>query len=84
MFCKSCGSRLWNYGKQNNNSIKDAPFANVTASSVVGGVPFKPGAHINTAEQADWVEINDDLDNFSGIPAEEYFIKKAQEYLANH
>ena len=83
VFCKSCGSRLWNYGKT-NNSIAEAPFANVTASSVVGEMPFKPQAHINLSEKADWVEIDDELDKFSDIPSEQYFLKKAQESIGKN
>ena len=83
VFCKVCGSRLWNYGKLSNSAIAQAPFANVTASSVVGEVPFKPQAHINLSEKVNWLDITDDLEKFEGIPPMEYFIKKMQGYAGS-
>ncbi|MVF14978.1 GFA family protein [Ketobacter sp. MCCC 1A13808] len=80
VFCGNCGSRLWNYGKAKHGSVENAPFANVTASSVIEPFPFKPQAHINLSEKAEWVEINDELEKFEDVPPMEYFSRKLQEH----
>lgn len=83
VFCKLCGSRLWNYGKTENGSIHNAPFANVTASSVVGDIGLKPKAHMHLSEKAEWSVVNDDLDKFDGMPPMEYFEEKIEQYKSS-
>lgn len=76
VFCKGCGSRLWDYEKSEDGTIKESGMFSIAASVVDSEIPYRIGCHFNTESKADWYEITDDLPQFKGWPDQEFMLSQ--------
>lgn len=72
VFCKECGSRLWDYEKTDDGDLKKTGLLSVAASAVDSEIPYPIGCHFNVESKASWYEITDDLPQFTGWPDQEF------------
>ncbi len=68
VFCKKCGSRLWDYEKSSHGTAKKSGMFTIAAAAVDSEIPYPVACHFNVESKAPWVSITDELPQFAGWP----------------